>query len=110
MQHKYQETAKETTLVGTGGILGTYGIGLVSNQCVPIAMKTFGIVTKGVGTYHQAGGIAATLQQIATFCTSGTTVATAGMVGVGIYYTTKYTYNGIKYVVHDVSPFLTSKL
>ena len=104
-----KEEVKETTAIprdvvvaGGTSALGTYGLGFLSNQFIPIAMKTFGVVTKGVGTYHQAGGVAATLQQIAATCTSGSMVASVGVYGIGIY----VTYKGVKYFF----PSPTSKL
>ena len=48
-------------------VCGIVGMGpSVAKALVPAAMSTFGVVTKGVGTMHTAGGIAAILQYIST--------------------------------------------
>jgi hypothetical protein len=60
-------TAAKGALIGAGTVLG---IGFASWMLVPWTMSTFGVVVKGVGTIHAAGGVSSTLQTIAAkWCT-----------------------------------------
>ena len=54
-----------TKSIAASGMLGL-AAPTVSGALVPAAMSTFGVVTKGVGTIHAAGGVAAILQYIST--------------------------------------------
>ena len=54
-----------TKSIVSSGIIGL-AAPTVSKALVPVAMSTFGVVTKGVGTLHAAGGVAAILQYISS--------------------------------------------
>ena len=54
-----------TKSIAASGIVGL-AAPTVSGTLIPTAMSMFGVVTKGVGTIHTAGGVAAILQYIST--------------------------------------------
>ena len=82
----------ETPQIPTKSIAASGVIGLaapaVSGSLVPFAMSTFGVVTKGVGTIHAAGGAAAILQYISScgLITSASTVTLPASVLSLLYY------------------------
>jgi hypothetical protein len=59
--------AVNAVIAGLAGVGVVYGVGVTANALVPVAMKTYGVVAKGVGTLHAAGGIAANLQAVSHF-------------------------------------------
>jgi hypothetical protein len=60
-------TAAKGALIGAGTVLS---VGFASWMLVPWTMSTFGVLVKGVGTIHAAGGVSSTLQAIAAkWCT-----------------------------------------
>ena len=54
-----------TKSIAASGIIGL-AAPTVSGTLIPTAMSMFGVVTKGVGTIHAAGGVAAILQYISS--------------------------------------------
>lgn len=63
------------------GVVVVLGVGLVAGAAVPSAMSSFGTVVQGVGTIHQAGGVAAMLQWLSHALIGLGAVLKGGLVG-----------------------------
>ena len=73
-----------TVGVGAGITLFTWAPMAIAGSLVPAAMSAFGTIVPGVGTIHAAvaaGGVAATLQQVAAGVYLGAQAIFGAMVG-----------------------------
>jgi hypothetical protein len=68
---------------GVGAGASVIGVNALCKVAIPLSMSYFGIVIPGVGTYHAAGGAAATFQAVGAAVSSYVPHSIA-VIGVGV--------------------------